>query len=418
MNKSLCLTTALMAVCALAKPTFAQTVNDVFSSKRAALEDFRSVESLEEFGRRSMNDMEFAQALQVWAKLRSMKPKDKYYWLQYAVTLSCLRRHKEALSNFESLRKECASKKEKFAVIEKAWLQALFKSGNWPLAKQESRRALVDYAGHAGVYKVVLSLNERWKDKAVSEQLSLALKELHKVYQSDKSRNSPREVLLKVLPNKTSGLSPGEALSVVAKTQCFPRFKLTLVGDRLLGDSGVVKYIVRAPNYERVVLFDEESKNFLPLTLDQLLSDHCGHEWFQESYISVVKVGERKVLGFNCDIYKCQFRGESGYHLLGLCRDLKVEPGMVRALCHFTYAPETNCVPLCMEEYYMGNKRDLITVQSIKKVPVKADAFELGKGYHQVKDMGELMFSEGGAMKESDLDQFLLSPSGAHSKHR
>ena len=180
----------------------------------------------------------------------------------------------------------------------------------------------------------------------------------------------------------------------------------------------MVKYIVRAPNYERVVLFDEESKNFLPLTLDQLLSDHCGHERFQESYISVVKVGERKVLGFNCDIYKCQFRGESGYHLLGLCRDLKVEPGMVRALCHFTYAPETNCVPLCMEEYYMGNKRDLITVQSIKKVPVKADAFELGKGYHQVKDMGELMFSEGGAMKESDLDQFLLSPSGAHSKHR
>lgn len=418
MNKSLALVLALLAFGPVSMPLSAQTISDVLSVKRDSPEELKSIESIEEYGRRSMKDLEFEQALKAWSRLCSMRPKDMYYRLQYALTLSSLRRYKEALNTLESLRKECATKGEKFSVIEKAWLSALYKSGDWPKAKLESKRALVEYAGHAGIYIVVQSFNQKWKDKAVSEQLRAAMQELRRVYESEQKKNSPREQLLQVLPAKDKGLPAGEALSVVAKTACFPRFKLLLSGDRLLGDSGVVKYIVRAPSYERVILFDEESKNFLPLSLDQLLSDHCGNEWFQESYESVAKVGERKIFGFKCDIYKCQFRRESGYHLLALCRDLKVEPGMARAICHFTYAPETNCVPLSMEEYYLGSRRELITVQSLKRVPVKAAAFELGEGYHQVRDMGELMFSDGGAMKDSDLDQFLQSPSGARSKHR
>ncbi|MBI5175745.1 MAG: hypothetical protein HY986_22855 [Candidatus Melainabacteria bacterium] len=418
MRKSICLGLALWAIGAVSSPVSAQTINDVLSPKKDSIEDLKSEESIKQYALQSMDEQEFAQAMKAWSKLKSLRPNDMYYQLQCAVTLSRLNRHKEALTILDKLKKECAAKREKYAAVDNARLQALFKSGDWPAAKLASKQALLEYPEHTGVYQVVWALNKRWKDKAMAAQLQSTLQHLRKSDEARKGKDSPLQQLLKVFPSTEKCPLPGEALSLVARTECFPSFRLLLARDKFLGDSGVVKYIVRAPNYERVVLFDDESKNFLPLTLEQLLNDHCGHSWFQHSYESVVKVGERKILGFGCDIYKCQFRGESGYHLLALCRDLKVEPGMVRALCHFTYAPEANCVPLSLEEYYLGKKRELISIKSLKLVPVQAAAFELGKGYHQVKDMGELMFSEGGAIKESDLDQFLLSPKNARSEHR
>ncbi len=412
MNKALCLVLAVWSVGALSVPCEAQSIMDVLSSKRAGLEDLKSEKSLGEFARRSMVELEFEHALSAWSKLLTIKPKDMYYRLEHAVTLCSLRRYSDGLRELESLKKDCAAAREKYAAIDMARVQAIFGSGNWKSARQESSRLLSEYPGQPGVYRLVRTLNARLKDDSLAKQLNLCLQELNK------GNQVARQQIMKVLPRTDKCPSPQEALSLVATTECFPSFKLLLARDKFVGDSGVVKYILRAPNYERVVIFDEESKNFLPLTLDQLLHDHCGQAWFQQSYESVVKVGERKILGFGCDIYKCQFRGESGYHLLALCRDLKVEPGMARALCHFTYAPEANCVPLSLSEYYLGKRRELISIKSLKLVPIQAAAFELGKGYHQVKDMGELMFSEGGAIKESDLDQFLLSPKNAHSKHR
>lgn len=54
-------------------------------------------------------------------------------------------------------------------------------------------------------------------------------------------------------------LRSGEAYEIMVKTDCVLRFKLTMTSDRVVGDTGIVKYIIAPPNYEQIVLLNEGS---------------------------------------------------------------------------------------------------------------------------------------------------------------
>ncbi len=66
----------------------------------------------------------------------------------------------------------------------------------------------------------------------------------------------------------------------MVKTDCVLRFKLTMTSDRVVGDTGIVKYIVAPPNYEQIVLLNEESQNYYKTAIGE---NHYG---------KVIKLGE------------------------------------------------------------------------------------------------------------------------------
>ena len=85
------------------------------------------------------------------------------------------------------------------------------------------------------------------------------------------------------------------------KTDCFPRFKLTMTNDRVVGDTGIVKYIITPPNYEQIVLLNEESQNYYKTSIGELMVDHCNRRIGENHYGKVTKLGETKVLGKDCN---------------------------------------------------------------------------------------------------------------------
>ncbi len=75
----------------------------------------------------------------------------------------------------------------------------------------------------------------------------------------------------------------------MVKTDCVLRFKLTMTSDRVVGDTGIVKYIVAPPNYEQIVLLNEESQNYYKTAIGE------------NYYGKVTKLRETKVLGKDCN---------------------------------------------------------------------------------------------------------------------
>ncbi len=204
-------------------------------------------------------------------------------------------------------------------------------------------------------------------------------------------------------------LAAGEAYEIVVSTDCFPLFRLIMTSDRVVGDTGVVKYIIGPPNYEQVVLLSDESQNYFKTSIASLMLDHCSRTIRDNRYGKVTKLGERNFLGRNCIDVKCQDLGESSYEKVTLAKDIVLAKPLVKTICLICSAPVSDFLPLNDLVVKDGYPVQRLTVNSIKKVKVTPNMMVLNPKYHQVRNKGELIYASNGALKDSDLDQFLQS---------
>ncbi|OPZ85565.1 MAG: hypothetical protein BWY75_02394 [bacterium ADurb.Bin425] len=74
-------------------------------------------------------------------------------------------------------------------------------------------------------------------------------------------------------------------------------------------------------------------------------------------------------------------------------------------------------LPLELKYYRLGSTHEVLRVEKAAFVPAvtTAAAFALPKTYNSVRNMGELIYAEDGALKDSDLDS-MLSTGSQNSK--
>lgn len=222
---------------------------------------------------------------------------------------------------------------------------------------------------------------------------------------------------LKAIKPAGNMLKADQALQLVCHTGCFPRFKLTLKGDRVAGDSGIVRYVILPPEYDQAILVNDDSHNYLSLTIKELLLDHCSRSEPHFDYSSIAKMGSEKVCGLNADVYKISMAGDSSYHILKVARDVQLTTPLSGAVSRICLIYPIGALPLELKSYYLGTTREVLRVEKASFVSSAAAAasFQIPKTFNRVRNMGELVYAEEGDLKSSDLDA-LLSTGAQKSK--
>ncbi|CAN5156245.1 hypothetical protein BH11CYA1_BH11CYA1_07450 [soil metagenome] len=204
-------------------------------------------------------------------------------------------------------------------------------------------------------------------------------------------------------------LPAGYAYEIMVGTDCFPRFKMIMTSDRVVGDTGVVKYIIGPPNYDQVILLNDESQNYFKTTIAAMMLDHCNRKVGESRFGKVIKLGDKTILGKSCVELKCQEFGESSYETVALAKDIAIVKPLARTVSLICGAPVSEYLPLSDTLVKDGYPSQRLTVTSIRKVKVTPNMMTLNPKYHQVKNKGELIYASNGDLKDSDLDQFLQS---------
>lgn len=346
-------------------------------------------------------DKKWSQAIALWDKLLKRYPNCPALVLRRSLVLRQSGFPRPALHALEKLVKEVEGKGESYYSLYYHLAETYSLCGDKSKAEQTCLAILRKFPQRSDAARGVLVLNRRIGSAKIAIEAQNRLKFLS----SHPLRYDTTFSTMK-LPAQQP-LRSGEAYEIMVKTDCFPRFKLTMTNDRVVGDTGIVKYIIAPPNYEQIVLLNEESRNYYKTSIGELMLDHCNRRIGENHYGKVTKLGETKVLGKDCIELKCQEVDESSYEKVALSKDIALTKPLVKTICLMCGAPVSEFLPLSDVWVKEGYPTPRLTVSSIKKVKVTPAMMALNPKYHQVKNKGELIYASNGDLKDSDLDQFL-----------
>lgn len=349
------------------------------------------------------DDKKWSQAIALWDKLLKKYPNCPALVLRRSLVLRQSGFPRPALHALEKLVKDVEGKGESYYSLSYYLAETYSLCGDKNKAEQACLAILRKFPQRSDAARGVLVLNRR----IGSAKLAIEAQNRLQYLSSHPARYDTTFSTMK-LPVRQP-LPSGEAYEVMVKTDCFPRFKLTMTNDRVVGDTGIVKYIIAPPNYEQVVLLNEESQNYYKTSIGELMLDHCNRRIGENHYGKVTKLGETKVLGKDCIELKCQEVDESSYEKVALSKDIALTKPLVKTICLMCGAPVSEFLPLSDIWVKEGYPSPRLTVSSIKRVKVTPAMMALNPKYHQVKNKGELIYASHGDLKDSDLDQFLQS---------
>lgn len=348
-------------------------------------------------------DKKWSQSIALWDKLLKKYPNCPAIILRRSLVLRQSGFPRPALHALEKLAKEVEGRGESYYSLDYYLAETYSLCGDKNKAEQAGLAILRKFPQRSDAARGVLILNRRLGSAKLATEVQNRLQYLS----SHPARYDTTLSTMKLSVQQR--LRPGEAYEIMVKTDCFPRFKLTMTNDRVVGDTGIVKYIIAPPNYEQIVLLNEESQNYYKTSIGELMLDHCSRRIGENHYGKVTKLGETKVLGKDCIEVKCQEVDESSYEKVALSKDIALTKPLVKTICLMCGAPVSEFLPLsdiCVKEGYPMPR---LTVSSIRRVKIAPGMMALNPKYHQVKNKGELIYASHGDLKDSDLDQFLQS---------
>lgn len=359
----------------------------------------------EEFSVRMRRDVSSSRGASE-SKKHQENPDIQYCVFHIRSLIDC-RKLQEARKEYEALVRLLAKRSESYIAVDSLAVDLLIAQGE----KKEAISLVLELTKRIGPSK-------KWISYLHLIDLNLKSSELKKVLADleSKHRRHRTEILshLRGIKPQKSILKSDQVIQMVCHTRCFPKFKLMLKSDRFAADSGVVRYLVSPPSFDQVTLVNDESRNFLSMSIRNLLIDHCGYADKFYDYGSVSKLGSESVAGLNADVYKISMIGESSYHILKVARDVQLASPLYRSISEICLIQEIGAVPLELKSYHMGWMDEILRVERASFSPaVKADSyFQLPKHYHHVRTMGELIYAEEGELKNSDLDAFMQGSNG------
>lgn len=381
------------------RPQFTPSDVNVRASHQAQDSDAFLYENAEDLSQ----ERQWSKAIANWDKLLKRHPNCPALLLRRSIDLRDIGMQRPALHAMEKLVKDVEAKGELYYLPYYYLAETYGRCGDRSKAEQTCLTILQKFPERIEAAAGVQVLNRRIQSAKVAAEARNRIEYL-------KAHPPKYDTTLSTmkLPSHQA-LSAGEAYEIVVSTDCFPRFRLIMTSDRVVGDTGVVKYIIGPPNYDQVILLNDESQNYFKTSIAALMLDHCSRAIRDNRYGKVTKLGERNFLGRNCLELKCQDLGESSYEKVTLAKDIVLAKALVKTICLICNAPVSDFLPLNDLVVKDGYPVQRLNVSSINKVKVTPNMMVLNPKYHQVRNKGELIYASNGALKDSDLDQFLQS---------
>ena len=348
-------------------------------------------------------EKQYKQSMALWDKLLKKYPNCPALVLRRSLDLRESGFPRPALHALEKLVKDTEAKGELFYSPYYFLAETYIHCGDTKKAEETLVTILKKFPQSPEAARGVLKLSRRLRSPKVATE---AAKQI--AYTAAHPPKYDTTISTMKLPMRQP-LPPGYAYEIMVGTDCFPRFKMTMTNDRVVGDTGVVKYIIAPPNYEQVILLNEESGNYYKTTISAMMLDHCGRRIGENHFGKVTNLGDKTILGKSCVELKCQEYGESSYEKVALAKDIAIVKPLARTVSLICGAPVSEYLPLSDIMVKDGYPNQRLNVTSIRKVKVIPSMMALNPKFHQVRNKGELIYASNGELKDSDLDQFLQS---------
>lgn len=364
----------------------------------------RRIKSLTNSAFQLCREGKYREALPIFKQITWLKPDSLFFQLQYMKTFLQLPDYpnceREGLKGIEMMAKQ----KVQYARFYLVLLDCYICSRQIPKARALTLKCLQLFPHRPDLITELRSKTSALRDSELDKKIRVALL-------AAQEKEAPGNVKLANLAVDPKAASePGMGVEMLVNSSCFTRFKLFLGRDRLRGSSGVIAYNLVGPNYNKITLIDDESRNYLPLTLDEFLKTHCANLEPMSFYRDITKIGNKKVGKYDCELYKCDIYDESSYDILQVCRQIKVEPGLAAAICDVSFCTRLKVLPLKLENHYMDTTKVLQEVTSMREIELPAIRAGAPAGYNKSANMTEFTYAQDGKMQLQDVDQMLATP--------
>jgi hypothetical protein len=206
-------------------------------------------------------------------------------------------------------------------------------------------------------------------------------------------------ILLSLLGNPCRAASstdaPGWAVLFLhggTKNRC------TIVHDKILFDNGVYKYMLSAPNYDRLRIVSDDSQMYYDSTLKDFKQtwDSGGLGFAYKWQIKQIKqVGSDVIAGLPCDHYHAVAVNSPGsYADFWIGKTLIVEPKLAASCCYLCDIPSGYGMPVRMtvvnpHEGVTMSVLDALKARQVK--PVDPHVFVVPPSYGKAKNLIDVM---------------------------
>jgi tetratricopeptide (TPR) repeat protein len=102
------------------------------------------------------------------------------------------------------------------------------------------------------------------------EKVTQSLRQLQMLAEQASTSSSP---LLAKQPSGKDRIPSGTGYEFTARTDAFPKFKLTLSENMWFGDTGTAQYVDLPPNYDQIVVVSPESHNCFKTPVNKMLTE-------------------------------------------------------------------------------------------------------------------------------------------------
>jgi len=223
-------------------------------------------------------------------------------------------------------------------------------------------------------------------------------------------RTPPAMPLLTLKPTGKDKPTGKNCLEILLRTTCFPRFKFTMNQKMGLGDTGTAKFIAMPPDFDHVLVVNEESKNAVNQSVNDLLYRMAGVNQTQPVYSKITEVAASNIDSVACTQYKCQWKDDCSFDLLTVARDVDIEPSFAKVQSLFVGGPPTRFVVLAATRVEGGFPLPLLQTFRIRRTTLDEQYCKATRAYHRLKSVNELIYAEKGDMKADDVKDMLFAP--------
>jgi|GEM_PF-2741714 len=220
----------------------------------------------------------------------------------------------------------------------------------------------------------------------------------------------PAMPLMALKPTGKDKPTGKNSLEILLRTAVFPRFKFTMNQKMGLGDTGTAKFIAMPPDFNHVLVVNDESKNAVNQSVSELLYKMAGVNQVQPVYSKITEVGTSTIGSVACTQYKCQWQDDCSFDLLTVARDVDIEPNFARVQSLFVGGPPTRFVVLAGTRVEGGFPMPYLQTFRIKRTTLDEQYCKATRAYHRLKSVNELIYAEKGDMKADDVKDMLYAP--------
>lgn len=347
------------------------------------------------------NEEKYGEAIGIYTKLLIMHPDCSAHMLGKALAYRDSGAVNVAVRQLESLIKNNESKGMFYPKPYVAMFETYRKAREYAKCEQMCSVTLKKFYLVPGVIEAVINQNTALRSSKLEAEIAAA----RKLRAAKAKMSTP--TMESITPPSPVRLSPSEAYELIVETSSIPRFKCTIARDRLVGDSGIVKNYIGAPNYDRVLVVNEESNNFVDMSLDDWLANHVGRRSSRFDFGTINRNGQVTKFGHKCTVYKANLVQSSSNVALTLTDDVSVTPELARVINKVCGVPESRSVPVYAEMTNDDVRARLMTVLSMKKVKITPASMRPVAGLQRVKNIGELIYAMDGPLNSKDVNDVL-----------